>query len=289
MFSSFAQEQVQIAERAAAAGNSDGAFEALRALPFADFCELILSVPPSHPALHALLPKMPSAEAQKRWVGDHGRLLMVRSCSLIRLFELTSWRYRGRSLEGANILDYGCGWGRLLRLLYHKTSQATIFGVDPMQESLQHCKDCGLKGNIAKCDAVPRELPFGRVLFDFVFSFSVFTHVPREVADAILRAIRQRISPDGVLVVTVRSHEFWELRRPVWNPKKVDALIADHLSTGYAFVPLETGGLKSEEYGDTTYSRQNFERLCNECGWNVAGVERDMTEPFQIAVVLKPR
>lgn len=287
MISSYAIAQTTLAEKAAATGDVAWAYAILRAIPFGDYCELCLDVPASMPALRKLLPRLPSAEVQKRWVGDHGRPLMVRSCSLVRLFELMSWRHRGRSLEGARILDYGCGWGRLLRLLYHKTAPEHIYGVDPMRQSLDLCRESGLTGALELCEAVPKALPFGKTLFDLVFSFSVFTHVPLDVATAILKAVRSRIAPDGLFIVTVRSHEFWELRRPVWKANDVDRLIADHHASGYAFVPLETSGLKSEEYGDTTYSRERFERLAAACGWTVAEMERDMTEPFQIAVTLK--
>jgi len=288
MLSSYAQEQVRQADAAAQTGRKASAFELLRRIPFADFCELCVETPASTPHLKAIMPQLPSAEVQKRWVGDHGRPLMHRSGNLVRLFELMSWRHRGRSLEDARILDYGCGWGRLLRLLYHKTDLANIYGVDPMPESLRLCKECGVDINLASCDPVPTDLPFGIMNFDFVFSFSVFTHVPLQVAEAILRSVRSRMANDGIAVVTVRSHEFWELRRSTWDSAGVDALIQTHQRNGYAFIPLNTDGLKSEHYGDTTYSRCRFEQLCAACGWNVVDVERDMSEPFQIAMVLAP-
>lgn len=288
MLSSYAQELVMEADAAAEQGRKADAFEILRRIPFADFCELCIETPASTPHLAAIVPRLPSADVQKRWVGDHGRALMNRSGNLVRLFELMSWRHRGRSLEDARILDYGCGWGRLLRLLYHKTDLANIYGVDPMPESLRLCKECGVDIHLAPCDTAPSGLPFGATIFDFVFSFSVFTHVPFHIAQAILRCVRERIAKDGVFVVTVRSHEFWELRRPSWNSADVDALIQAHQKDGYAFIPLNASGLKSEDYGDTTYSRPRFEQLCAQCGWKVVDVERDMSEPFQIAMVLAP-
>lgn len=288
MLSSFAMEFVRQAEKDAASGRIEEAFSTLRKIPLADFCELCLQVPEGAPKLREIMPRLPSAEVQKRWVGDHGRPLMLRSCGLIRLFEVLSWRHRGRSLEDAKVLDYGCGFGRLLRLLGHRTQARNIYGLDPMPESLRLCEEGGVRANLALIDPKPTALPFGDTLFDFVFSFSVFTHVPLQIAEAILKAVRARIAPDGIFAVTVRSHEFWDLRRSVWNADKVDALIRDHHREGYAFIPLETTGLKSEDYGDTTFSRERFEQLCRACGWKVVDIDRDMSEPFQIVVALAP-
>jgi SAM-dependent methyltransferase len=288
MISSFVVDDVIEAERIARSGDAEAAFEQLRKIPFADFCELCLAVPAAYPAVRAMIPGMPSADKQKRWVGDHGPTLMTRSCNLVRLFEIISWRVRRRSLGEGAILDYGCGWGRLLRLLYHKTHSDNVFGIDPMRESLEACKESGLTKNIAICDAIPEQLPFPGVTFDFMFAFSVFTHLPESVARAVLAAARRRVSSDGVFVVTVRSREFWEMRRSAWGDAKVDHLISTHETAGYAFMPLATGGLPAEYYGDATYQKERFRRICADCRWSVAGVERDMSEPFQIGVILSP-
>lgn len=61
---------------------------------------------------------------------------MSRSCSLLRLFDLISWRVTGAGLENKKILDYGCGWGRLLRLMNYYSDPDRVCGVDAMQESL---------------------------------------------------------------------------------------------------------------------------------------------------------
>lgn len=54
----------------------------------------------------------------------------------MRLFDLISWRVTGAGLENKKILDYGCGWGRLLRLMNYYSDPDRVCGVDAMQESL---------------------------------------------------------------------------------------------------------------------------------------------------------
>lgn len=65
---------------------------------------------------------------------------MSRSCNLARLFDLISYQVTDSGLAGKTILDYGCGWGRLLRLMNYYSDSDKVDGVDPMAISIEHCE-----------------------------------------------------------------------------------------------------------------------------------------------------
>jgi SAM-dependent methyltransferase len=253
MISSFAIRTVETAEAAAQRGDVSAIYDVLHEITLADFCELLLGVPAQYPALAKVVPRLPSEAEQKRWVGDAGRHLMDRSCNITRLFDALSWRVTGRSLREHTILDYGCGWGRLLRMMWWASHPRRVYGIDPLVESLDACRKCGITEQIELCEQVPSSLPYRGVQFSFAFSFSVFTHIPEHVAQSILSAVRDRLDRDGIFVVTVRSVDFWKVRRAAWGNERVDSLCRQHLCDGYAFVPLSLSGNDDGSlYGDTT-------------------------------------
>lgn len=287
MILSYAQETIEAAERLAQSGNFEEVYRELQHLTLADFCELIADVPPKYPELQNILPRMPSEAIQKRWVGDSGARLIGRSCAVVRLFDGLSWRISGRSLRGRTVLDYGCGWGRLLRLMYYAAGPTTVYGVDPTQESLDICRDCGITERITLCDRIPEHLPFPGIQFDFIFSFSVFTHLPEWLAGHVLGVARRRIADGGIYVITVRPMEFWAAAQPAGGKAGLQALQEAHEREGHAFLPIPpTEDHAAATWGDTTYSLARLQRLVSAAGWQIAAIDRDLSESFQIAVAL---
>jgi 2-polyprenyl-3-methyl-5-hydroxy-6-metoxy-1,4-benzoquinol methylase len=108
----------------------------------------------------------------------------------------------------AKVLDFVCGWGRLIRLLYKLTSVDNIYGVDPWDRSIEICTNDGVKGNLALSEYVPETLPFDEQ-FDLIFAFSVFTHLSEKTTYKVLSTLRNYISKDGLLVITIRPREHW--------------------------------------------------------------------------------
>ena len=177
------------ADQHAKDGNSAEMYKALAMLNLADYCELFLSRPREFEHLNRVLPSMPADDTQRKWVGDSGRSLMVRSCNLARLFDLISMRLTGKSLSGKRILDYGCGWGRLTRLMNFYSPAERVIGLDPMQSSLEHCMENGLKNPLEIIDTRPETLPLELGSIDFAFSFSVLTHTSRHCTNTCHRIL----------------------------------------------------------------------------------------------------
>lgn len=273
----------QADQHAADGKDIDDVLAVLRTLPLADFCSLHLSVPTAYPNLARCLPKMPSDDIQKRWVGDFGHSLMIRTCSFARLLQVLYAEITGKSLRGKRILDYGSGWGRLLRIMNYYSPPELVYGLDVMEESLAACVESGILNRVEMCSRKPQKSPFGDTTFDLIYSFSIFTHLPTQVMRPVLSVMRDSLSADGLLVITFRSLEFWELRRKQWGDETVDALIAAHRKDGYAFHAFDFDHDISQDYGDTTMSLEFFIAIAKEYGLEFRKIDRDLSEPYQIA------
>lgn len=276
------------AEQLCAQGRRDDAFHALRRLSIRRFGELLLGVPDRFESLRAMLPEMPSERVQRDWTGNHGSALLQQSCAFVQSVERAYSRICSRPLEGATILDYGCGWGRILRLMYRYSDPDLIYGVDPDPAALAICRATRVLGHLAQCDHIPQAIPFRDVTFDLVYAFSVFTHLSENTATAVMDAIRSRIKPDGLLVLTVRPVEYWAVS-PEVSSSIGDAMRRRHLEQGFAFFPFNVPPIGGEvTFGDTSisidYMRRNWQRQ-----WKVEGEETSRRDQYQRLVFLRPR
>lgn len=284
----YARQAVYQANSAAKTKNEAEAYSHLRTLPLADFCEAICMPLKDYPELTLLLPSMPPEDIQKRWTGHCGRDLLIKSCNIMRLFQAMSYSIRGIGIDG-NVLDYGCGWGRLTRLMTYFIEQNKIYAIDPMDDSLDACKRHKVQANLGKIDALYPKIPFQNLNFNFIFSYSVMTHTSLEATEAILSATRSVIDTRGLFITTIRPVEFWEIRRSSFGDNSIDLLMNSHLKDGYSFVPVGGGGgLSREHYGDSSFSFDFFANTAARNGWKVVQFERDMLEPYQVMVGLIP-
>jgi SAM-dependent methyltransferase len=252
----------------------------------------MLGIPDEFDAVRSMLPEMPPEQIQKNWNGSSGYDLLLQSCAFMRTLECGINRFTGRSLDGSKILDFGCGWGRLLRLLYKFTPPENIYGCDPWAQSLEICDESGITANLALSDYLPTELPFPNAKFDFIYSYSVFTHLSEKAALAAVTACRKHIADDGCLVITVRPRSYWDVHPDSQNSLVDKAeMIASHDRNGFAFTPHAVGTPATVDgeitYGDTSitlnYMAQNWK------DWDVIGTDHFLQDQYQMLVFLRPR
>src|SRR5215475_1045525 len=75
-----------------------------------------------------------------------------------------------------NILDFGCGTGRVLRWFQDVTPRSQLHGCDINSEAIQWCVDNIPFAKFVNSDPVP-PLPFPDHAFDLIYGISVLTHL----------------------------------------------------------------------------------------------------------------
>jgi SAM-dependent methyltransferase len=264
------------------------AFRALRSLGLDDCGEFLWTIPnQEYPKLSRLLPSMPNEDIQQNWTGNTGIALLKLTTTFIRSVSYNYSRLTSKGLENATILDYGCGYGRIARLMYKFTEEEKVFGVDPWDRAIAICHDSGLLSNYFVSDYLPTSLPVGSVPFDLIYAFSVFTHLSERATFASLRVLRRYISNRGILVITIRPVEYWHCD-PHTSVAQKAILIERHRTVGFAFQPHNRERIDGDiTYGDTSMTldwlADNFPE------WSIDSADRSLEDPLQRYIFLSPR
>jgi len=263
------------------------ALSMLRTLSLDDFGLLMLSMPNGHyPRLSSILPAMASEQTQKNWTGASGPDLLRQSIDFVRIASTRVLTLTGRPLNDATILDYGCGYGRLLRLMMFFSDPENLHGCDPWDRSLDLCSEAGIDLNLTQTDYLPETLPYPQASFDYAYAFSVFTHTSERATRTALKALHPTIKPGGLATITLRPKEYWGFHAGL-SEEEQRSLIETHEQTGFSFKPHQRTPVDGDvTYGDTTIDLSALERLGPD--WRVMAYDRPLNDPFQLSVHLQP-
>lgn len=103
-------------------------------------------------------------------------------------------------------LDFGCGYGRVLRFLVQRVPSERVFATDVIGEGVAFCaSEFGVTGirSAPELDSVQ----LGS--FDFVYAISVITHLNERNSRAFLRVVGDSLTEDGIALFT--THGRWSL------------------------------------------------------------------------------
>ena len=106
------------------------------------------------PNIRALLPAVPDPALQAPWNGTSGAALAAQSVAFYRRLRDRYAAHGAVPLEAARVLDFGCGWGRLTRMLARDVAPGRLYGCDPAQGILDVCR-----ADRVPADARPQRLP----------------------------------------------------------------------------------------------------------------------------------
>jgi SAM-dependent methyltransferase len=152
-------------------------------------------------------------------------------------------------------LDFGCGYGRVVRFLVGRVPAERVFVSDVVSEGVDFCAaEFGVRPVYSQAEL--DRISLGS--FDFIYAISVITHLNERNSIAFLRLLGESLTEDGIALFTTHGHwsivnaglygSEYENRR-----SEIAALVEDR---GIAYVPYE---FVEDDYGMTWHSREYIE------------------------------
>lgn len=104
--------------------------------------------------------------------------------------------------SGENVLDYGCGNGRLLELIGE--NDPSYFGADISGELIALAKQKYPNREFSKIDPIQTTLPFNDGFFNTVYSIAVFHHFPsKKYRKDVAKELYRLTADGGHIIITV--------------------------------------------------------------------------------------
>jgi SAM-dependent methyltransferase len=121
------------------------------------------------------------------------------------------------------VLDFGCGVGRIIRH-WHSTPGQSWHGTDYNIKLIDWCKT-HLKFSDFRVNTLTGELPYAPETFDFIYAFSVFTHLKEPLQIHWFEELARVLKPGGYVYLTTHG----EYYVPALSPEESEQFRAGQL------------------------------------------------------------
>ncbi len=180
-----------------------------------------------------------------------------RALNVLTLIE-ASLAAAGRTFDDVERwLDFGCGYGRVIRFLAGRVPPERIYAGDVVKEGVDFCAS---EFDVHPIYSDPDLSTVHLGLFDFIYAVSVLTHLDARNSVAFLRLLGDSLNPGGIALITI--HGRWSLEHPETYGDEyaaMRAVIANEVDTnGMCFLPYRY--LRSDDYGIAWHAREYVER-----------------------------
>lgn len=216
--------------------------------------------------LGRVLPAMPDEATQFRFTGFKGGETLERAFGVYALFKEITRKHYGGIGECDNVLDFGCGWGRIIRFFLKDVEPHRLWGVDCISSVIEVCKETNGWCNFRLVAPWP-PTSFPDRMFDLIYCYSVFSHLSEEMHLRWLEEFGRILKPGGLLIATTRGRETIEFCRELRKGgqledshlqglaaafRETDEWLSNYDKGQYCFSPLGGGDtLDSSFYGET--------------------------------------
>lgn len=154
------------------------------------------------------------------------------------------------------ILDIGCGWGYILKLLAERYPECQrLDGINVSEQQLNHCSrfhtEQGIRGriNLFQCNALDIDLlPDREKPYDLVIMRGVISHFSNDLFEMVMNKLWQRVSSGGTIIISDNLYNIDITAYKSDTPDVVDRLACNHRKTPeYFFSVLEKSGFTIQD------------------------------------------
>ena len=170
----------------------------------------------------------------------------------------------GHSLKQfRSILEFGCSYGRLTRHFFSLVPEAKISGCDIIAKEILWSRKRYPQGRFLVNQAKP-PVAFADSEFDFIYSYSVFTHLSEKNHLNWLKELSRILKPGGVMLHTVHSPVCLK-RLEMFSPHRfpsygLPGTVGQFLLSGTPFYYIPYGS-DEPEYGLTLLTKEYVSRV----------------------------
>jgi 2-polyprenyl-3-methyl-5-hydroxy-6-metoxy-1,4-benzoquinol methylase len=159
------------------------------------------------PWLRAYLPGVPDEKSQSRCSASIGDAALELGLKTYVLFRDLYRGHRGKLSRATTVLDFGCGWGRLIRFFLHDIAPTNLYGIDRDSSAIMACRETNQWCHFDETNVFP-PTSFTTASFDLIYCYSVFSHLPEQLHDAWLGEFQRILKPGGILLATTLPRSF---------------------------------------------------------------------------------
>ncbi|PAY04831.1 hypothetical protein CK489_29880 [Bradyrhizobium sp. UFLA03-84] len=279
----------ELARTEAACGRGESAYEAFKWIddPYL-WSVLLWKEYDGFDAIKATIPDPPDAGTQKSWSGRSGMELGAAVIETYRLIHDKLRLHLDKPFEECSVLDYGCGWGSVLRYFMKDVPLRNLHGCDPHKGIIQVAQRSNPRADIVVSDSLPKRLPFNQK-FDVAYALSIWTHLSAVASDVCLDAVHAALEDRGLFLLTVRppAYAFYEpiSKLPGWDQQKITETVR---RDGFYFYPLSYPVDGEMTYGETIITKQYIEEHWTD-RFDIVDVGMNGISPYQSIIVLRKK
>jgi SAM-dependent methyltransferase len=173
----------------------------------AQWLEFMIRSAEAQQADGVMLPAIPSPAWQMGSVGSTNADAMREAAVFQQLVDQQLTSIDRTVCAADRVLDFGCGWGRHIRLWMRRIPPDHLFGVDVDADMIGFCRVSGLPAQFA---VVPPDgpAPLASGGFDLIYAYSVFSHLSESVHLKWIREFRRILRPGGIVIFTTQPRRF---------------------------------------------------------------------------------
>ncbi|PSB52787.1 hypothetical protein C7B67_05600 [filamentous cyanobacterium Phorm 6] len=221
------------------------------------------------------MPGFPPEELQRQFVGMSGQQALNEAFNFYSEIKRYLGKLGLKLGRESRILDFGCGWGRIIRFFLKDVAAENLYGIDVDSEMTQLCINTVKHGNYSAIQPLP-PLELSDGCFDIVYAYSVFSHLAEPVHIKWVEEFSRILKPGGIFVATTQARSFIELCRTLRNQSNTsnnwhhalahsfvntEAALADYDSGKFLYSATGGGGPRDASfYGEAVIPQKYVER-----------------------------